>query len=253
MIADRARMLIPTLVMLGGMAVLLALGTWQFERKAWKEALIGTLTQRLAAPPQPLPPPQAWGQLDRAAAEFRRVTFRAEFLPGKTPRDREARLYTSGSALRDDVKTPGYFVFAPARLPGGQVVVVNRGYVANPQPNAGTAPAPLPDGPVEVVGVLRWPEPPGWFVSTHSSRDDLWLVRDHVSMAAQKQWGAVAPFTIEQEAPAPAGGVPAPGRLKVNLPNHHLQYALTWYGLALVLAAVFAIWALGRRRTQPPR
>ena len=40
----------------------------------------------------------------------------------------EALVYTSGSALRDDVKSPGYFVFAPARLADGGTVVVNRGY-----------------------------------------------------------------------------------------------------------------------------
>ena len=250
MTAERPGLLVPALFTLAGLAVLLSLGTWQLERKAWKDALIATLTQRLAAPAQPLPPPRSWAALDRDEAEFRRVAFRAEFLPGKTPRDREARLYTAGSALRDDVKAPGYFVFAPARLPGGETVVVNRGYVANAQPNAGTAPAPLPDGPVDMVGVMRWPEAPGWFVTTHSGRDDLWMMRDQAAMAAQKQWGAVAPFTVELEAPVPPGGVPAPGRLRVNLPNNHLQYALTWYGLALVMAAVFAVWAAGRRNAR---
>ena len=67
-------------------------------------------------------------------------------------------------------------------------------------------------------------------------------------MARQRGWENVAPFYIEQESPVPPGGVPHPAPLRVNLPNHHLQYALTWYGLALVLVAVFAAWLLHRRR-----
>src|SRR5207237_27162 len=75
-------------------------------RKFWKEALIAMLAERLGAPPQPLPPPQSWAALDRGETEFRRVAFRAEFVPGKTPaeRDREARLFTSAWALRGDVR-----------------------------------------------------------------------------------------------------------------------------------------------------
>ena len=228
--------------------MLISLGTWQIERKAWKEALIATLAERLRSAPQALPARQTWPRLDPAADEFRRVVVRATFLPGATPRDREARLYTSGSALRDDVKSPGVFVFAPARLADGGVVVVNRGYLPEPRPGTPAAPAALPEGPVELIGVLRWPEAPHWFVSSYNAADDLWFVRDHQAMAAQKGWGVVAPFYIEQEAPVPAGGLPRPGRLKVELPNDHLQYALTWYGLALVLAVIFGVWAARFRK-----
>src|SRR5262249_14101731 len=59
----------------------------------------------------------------------------------------------------------------------------------------------------------------------------------------------VAPFYVEQEAPAPPGGLPQPGRLVVALPDDHLQYALTWYGLAAVLAAVFGAWLFTSERT----
>ena len=70
-------------------------------------------------------------------------------------------------------------------------------------------------------------------------------------MARQRGWGDVAPFYVEQEAPVPPGGVPHPAPLRVNLPNHHLQYALTWYGLALVL--VVGVRGLGGQRRRQPR
>jgi surfeit locus 1 family protein len=220
-----------------------ALGTWQLERKAWKEALIATLDARLAARSSPLPTRARWAGLDAPADEFSRVVLRAEFLPG-----REGRVYAGGSGLRDDIKAPGYFVFAPARLADGGVVVVNRGYIANAHPDAALRPIALPEGPVEIVGVMRWPEPPGAFVAAHSEREDLWFVRDHLAMAAAYGWGAVAPFYIDQEAPVPAGGVPRPAPLKLNLRNEHLQYALTWFGLAGVLAVALVVWVRGRRR-----
>ena len=223
--------------------VLLGLGTWQLERKRWKEALIGTLDHRLAAAPVELPPRAIWPRLDPAQDEFLHVAFRAQFPP-----DQEALVYTSGSAFRTDVSGPGYWVFAPASLPDGAVVVVNRGFVP---PGRAERPGQAQGGPggsLDIVGVLRWPEARGAFTPADEPDKNLWFVRDPGAIAAAKGWGAVAPFFVEQEAPAPPGGWPRPGPLTVTLRNEHLQYALTWYGLALALVAVFAVWARGARR-----
>ena len=249
MSALRRGLLVPGLFVALALAALVGLGTWQVERKAWKETLIATLDARLGATPQPLPPALNWPSLDRDATEFTRARFTAAFLPGRRFNDsqREARLYTAGSGLRDDIKAPGYFVFAPARLPDGTTVVVNRGYVANPRPTASMPPVPLPPGPVDVTGVIRFPEQPGWFDQTYSAADDLWFVRDPVAMAARNGWGFVAPFYVDMEGPVPPSGTPRPAPLRVNLRDEHLQYAITWYGLALVLLVVFAVWV--RRRS----
>src|SRR5262245_43068421 len=226
---------------LAAIAAFVALGTWQLQRKAWKEALIATLDARLTGTPEPLPPRSDWARLAAPSDEFRRVALAVEFLPG-----REGRVYAGGAGLRDDIKGPGYFAFAPARLADGSTVVINRGYVANLHPDATLRPLALPQGRVDIIGVMRWPEPPGAFVSAYSEREDLWFVRDHLAMAGAYGWGAVAPFYIEQETPVPASG-PRPGPLKVNLRNDHLQYALTWYGLALVLAVALLMWVRARR------
>jgi surfeit locus 1 family protein len=233
-------LLIPAAVTLCGLAVLLGLGTWQVERKAWKEGLIATLNARAATAPVALPPPDQWGSLTAENSEFMRVRLRADF------RSDDALVYTSGSALRDDVKSPGYFVFAAGRLPGGQHVVVNRGYVKERG-------YPQQTGPAEIVGYLRWPEGSSLFVADRDAKADVWYVRDHRAIARVRGWDNAAPFYIEQEAPLPPGGVPHPASLRPNLPNHHLQYALTWYGLALVLVAVFAAWAVDLRRKAAPK
>jgi surfeit locus 1 family protein len=234
------RLVAPSLVAAVVFIGLIGLGIWQLARRDWKEALIDTLEQRLAATPVALPARARWASLDPADDEFRRVRLQAEFLPG-----REGRVYTGGSGLREDIKGPGYFAFAPARLSDGSVVVVNRGFVLNEHPTAALMPIALPGGALDLVGVMRWPEQPGWFVTSHSTSEDLWFVRDHAAMAELNGWGNVAPFYIDQESPAPAGGVPRPAPLKVNLRNEHMQYAFTWFGLATVLAVAFAFWLRG--------
>jgi cytochrome oxidase assembly protein ShyY1 len=92
----------PAIAALIVFAGLVGLGFWQLDRKAWKEALIATLGQQLAAAPAELPPPERWPSLDPAADEYRRVRFAAEILPNE-----EALVYTSGSAFRPDVTGPG--------------------------------------------------------------------------------------------------------------------------------------------------
>ena len=233
----------PSLAALVAFAVLVALGTWQLERRAWKQGLIATLTQRLAAPPGPLPRRDSWDRLDAGETEFRRVTFPAEFR-----HDQEALVFTGGSALRSDVSGAGYWVFTPGRLPGGGVVVVNRGFVPEGRQDAKTRSEGQVAGAIDVVGVIRWPEGRGIFTPADNPGQNLWFVRDHLAMAAAKNWGPVAPFFIDQEAPPAPGGLPSAGRIVPKLPDNHLQYAITWYGLAAVLVAVFGVWVRGRLR-----
>lgn len=228
---------VPAVFALLGLIVLLGLGTWQVERKAWKEALIATLGQRLGSPPVELPPPERWAELTPGNFEFTRVRLRAEF-----PKADAALVFSGGSAIRDDAKGVGYFVFAPARLSNGAQVVINRGFAP-----AKSFPA-APPGATEIVGAIRFAEAPSWFVAAHDAAGEVWTVRDPTAMAARKGWGAVAPFYIEQESPVPPGGLPHPAPLKVQLRNEHLQYAITWYGLAAVWTVMFALWASRQRR-----
>jgi surfeit locus 1 family protein len=237
-------LLLPAMV---AFAVLVALGTWQIERKAWKEALIASLTQRLAVPPQALPPAKDWGKLDRANDEYRRVKFTANL-----DNAREALVFAAASAFRPDVTSPGYWVFTPARLADGSVVVVNRGFVPDTRRDSKSRPDGQIPGPIEIVGALRWSDDRHWFTPADDPAHNLWFTRDPTAIAASKGLDAkaVAPFYVEQEAPTPPGGLPQPGKLVVALPDNHLQYALTWYGLAVVLAAVFGSWVAtsGRRK-----
>ena len=235
-------LLVPALL---AFAVLVALGTWQVERKAWKEGLIAALTERLAAPPTALAGPVTWPSLDPATDEYRRVKFSAVFDHGK-----EALVYAAASAFRPDVSSPGYWIFTPAQLADGYFVMVNRGFVPEARKDATSRADGQTAGPVEIVGVMRWPDPRHWFSPPDDPAHNLWFTRDPAAIAGAKGVGPIAPFYVEQESPAPLGGLPQPGKLVVRLRNEHLQYAVTWYGLALVLAVVFVVWARSSMHAQ---
>jgi surfeit locus 1 family protein len=230
------RLLVPGVFTIVGLAILISLGVWQLQRKAWKEGLIATLDAQMKAEPLPLPPPSQWAEMTRDNSEFRRVTLKVSFLPHAPP----VYMYTGASALRADVKQQGYFVFSPAQLPDGQTIAINRGYVGmdrRHQPASGAA---------EIVGYIRWPEKESFFVPEHGP-GDIRFIRDPAAMAREFRWGPVAPFYIDQEAPTPPGGFPKPGPLTVKLRNDHLGYALTWFGLAASLLGVFLVWAMRER------
>ena len=227
--------------------VLIGLGTWQVQRKAWKEALIASLTERTNAPPAALPAAKDWASLDPAHDEYRHVKFTAQF-----DNAGEALIYGAASAFRPDVGGTGYWVFTPARLADGNTVIVNRGFVPENKKNADARAAGQIAGPVEIVGALRWPDARHWFTPNDDATHNLFFSRDPGAIAVAKNLGAVAPFYVEQESPVPPGGLPEPGKLVVALPDNHLQYAITWYGLAAALIGVFVVWARASRRRDPP-
>lgn len=248
--APRARGIVGlALIALVMVSVLVSLGMWQLHRKDEKRALIAALTERLTAAPVALPPKTGWPNLRAASDEFMRVTFTASFPP--LP---DASVYSSGSALRTDISGLGKFVFAPARLADGAIVVINRGFV----PEGSQVATEIFRETVKLTGYIRFPEKPGIFTAHPDTAKRLWFLRDHLAMAGANGWGQadqVAPFYIDLEAPVPVGGLPKPGPLQVHLKDDHLQYAITWFGLALAVAATFGFWIFGqqRRETGPNR
>jgi surfeit locus 1 family protein len=228
-------LLVPALLVF---ALLIGLGVWQIQRKAWKEGLIASVTARVAAPPQALPVASAWPALLQSNDEYRRFRLSVTF-----DNSQEALVFAAATGFRPDVSGPGYWVFTPAHLTDGGLVMVNRGFVPDGRQDPKSRPDGQISGPMEIVGAMRWPDVPNWFTPNDEPAHNLWFSRDPAAIAAAKGLGPVAPFYIEQEAPAPPGGLPQPGGLVVTLPDNHLQYALTWFGLAAVLAGVYLSWA----------
>jgi cytochrome oxidase assembly protein ShyY1 len=234
-------------------ALFVGLGVWQLQRRVEKHALIAALSERLAATPGPLPSPLQWSALTPARDEFRRVSFTATY--ENRP---DAMVYSSGSGVREDISGPGTWAFLPARLPSGEtIVVVNAGFVQNTmqdreQQDRAVAPL-ITNQPVMLTGYIRFPESAGLLTPQENPVKRLWFTRDHLAMARALGWDEwsrpVAPFYIDLEQPVPASGIPKPGPLEVHLKDDHLQYAITWLGLAGAVVIAFGVWWRAQRRT----
>lgn len=214
----------------------IALGTWQIQRRAWKLDLIERVNTRLHAPPVDAPGPSAWPQITAQADEYRRVRLVGRFMPG---RDTLVRASTRLG--------PGFWVMSPLKLEAGGLVLVNRGFVPEGPPRP--AP-PLPDTPVTITGLLRLSEPAGHFPRCNEPAQHRWFAREVPAIAqAQGLTGLVAPYFVDADASGGLDAVQQPGGpigglTVIQFPNNHLVYALTWYGLALMvgLGAAYAAW-----------
>jgi cytochrome oxidase assembly protein ShyY1 len=232
-------------------AAFVGLGVWQLQRRVEKHALISALNERLAAAPVALPQPAQWGGLTPATDEFRRVTFTATYaaLP-------DAMVYSSGSAVREDVSGPGTWAFLPARLADGAIVAINAGFVQNTMQDRAQqdrAAGRLVSGrAVTLTGYIRFPEMAGMLTPSENPAKRLWFTRDHLAMARALGWDEggrqVAPFYLDLESPVPESGIPKPGPLQVHLKDDHLQYAITWFTLAGAVVIAFGVWARTQRK-----
>ncbi len=124
----------------------------------------------------------------------------------------------------------------PLRREDGSLVLVNRGFVPGSRKDPATRQEGQVSGPVEVVGLLRLTEPGGAFLRANDPGRDRWYSRDVAAIAAAKGLPDTAPYFVDADAAPNPGGLPIGGLTVVAFPNNHLVYAITWYGLALMLA-----------------
>ncbi|HEY1247047.1 MAG TPA: SURF1 family protein [Hyphomicrobiaceae bacterium] len=236
-----ARLIWPTLMALAGLAVLIALGTWQMQRKRWKEDLIGRIAARVHADAVSLP--LEAGAAAKDDLEYLHVTARGRF-----HHDKERYLYapTAGN--------PGWHVYTPLELPSHRVVWVNRGWVPESRKAPETRRQGQIQGEVEVRGLVRGQSKPGLFTARNEPSHNVWYWPDLPAMTASAFAGGPLaadplPLVVEADArPEPPGGLPRGGVTRLELPNRHLEYALTWYGLAAALAGVYLSFGVSRLR-----
>jgi surfeit locus 1 family protein len=208
-----------------------ALGTWQVQRLHWKEGLLAQIDRRIHSAPRPL------SEIERIFAdshdvEYLPVTTRGTFLHGG---ERHFLATWQGDS--------GFDVYTPMKLDDGRYLFVNRGFVPYDRKDPATRPDGQVKGEVAVTGLARNPlaEKPSFIVPENEPAQNMFYWKDLAAMTATAglPTGAkVLPFFVDAgKAPNP-GGLPVGGVTLIDLPNNHFQYALTWYGLAIVLLVV---------------
>lgn len=238
-------LVLPGLASLVALAILLGLGTWQLQRKAWKENLIAQIETRAYGEPGEILPASAWGEWRAEDDEFRRVRVTGVFL-----HQFETPVYGLAPGTRG-APVQGYYLMTPLQLPDGAIVMVNRGFVPTELRDPASRPESRPAGDVTVTGLVRAPEERNSFTPEDDPSRNSWFARDPQAIAAAHGLERVAPFYVEADATPNPGGWPKGGQTRLELPNNHLQYALTWYGIALTLVGVFAAFAWRRLHPEP--
>nr|WP_243931292.1 SURF1 family protein [Methylobacterium sp. J-076] len=232
----------PGLASLIALSILIGLGVWQVERKAWKEDLIARIVSESRAAPVPPPPASAW---DPVADEFHHVRMTGRFL-----NDRETLVHGLAAGETPGRALQGYYVITPFVRSDGGTVLVNRGFVPTELKAPGDRKAGLIEGETSVTGILRASEPRTMFVPAPDPVRGEWFNRDVQGIAAARGLGEVAPYLVEADATPGQTTWPRGGQLRVDLPNNHLQYAFTWFGIAACLVGVFGVFAW-RRLNEP--
>ena len=241
-------LILPGIAAAVAFCILVALGFWQVQRLGWKEDLITRMAAGLAAAPVPAPGPAEWAALDYTAREYQPVTVTGTF-------DERREAYVAYTLTRriGPFGGIGFLVMTPLLTDEGWTVYVNRGFVPREQRYPNQRPEGSPSGETTVIGLLRAPSQRAWFAPSDDISDNVWFSRDPALYA--EAYGApsseVAPYIIDAfYDPDLPGGLPQGGTTIIEFPNNHLGYAITWFGLAAALAAVFAAYAWTRLRRQ---
>ena len=218
-----------TLCAIPAVLVMVGLGFWQVERLHQKEALLTAISERMRSAETPvtdvlgLPP----GEI-----EWRRVQARGRFL-----HDKETYVYATEFDLG-----PGVHVLTPLALDGDGIVLVDRGFV----PLTSRAPETRTEGQVEgettISGIVRLEGEKNMFTPPPDEKQRTFYSRDIEGIARTSGVALGAPIVIVADQPANPGGLPRFPGYRVDIPNNHLQYAVTWFGLALTLVGVYLVY-----------
>lgn len=226
---------------LSALAVTLFLGTWQLQRLDWKNQLVANVQAGLAAAPVDLAAhmtaPTADPIAGLGALAYQPVTVRGIFL-------HELETHITPRAYKG---TSGLHVITPLRLAGGEIILVNRGWIPNDRRDPARRNQGQVVGPVIINGILRAGFEQGYWTPDHDARADLWFWYDIAGMAKARGLDLPSAVVLANKAANP-GGLPVGGVALPALRNDHLNYALTWYALAIIVAVIFL---LAHRRKDP--
>jgi surfeit locus 1 family protein len=230
---DFRPLLWPTVFSVPMLLISLALGAWQIERLFWKQDLIAQRQAAVAAAPAPLP---------KSLAEARDMEFRHVSDEGVFLNDKEIFLGATSEGGGQ-----GYQILTPLLEPGGRVVFVNRGYIPSELKDPAKRAIGQIAGAVRVEGLLRLPPAgrPNWFLPDNRPDLNYWFWVDLPAMSAADKLDRVAPFYIDADATPNPGGWPKGGVTRLTLPNNHLQYAITWFSLAVALTVIYVLYHRG--------
>ena len=209
-----------------GFIFLLSLGTWQLERLKWKNNLIAERQSFLNDVPL---------EFDGDITQLNGLMWKPVVVSGIFEHDKE--LYLAARSMRGNV---GFHVLTPIRLSNGKNILINRGWV----PREKKAPSTRVEANIlnktEVTGIINPGFKKGAFSPKNDATKNVWLYIDFDEMSSAINL-ELEEFVIDANENG-EGGFPIGSQTRVNLPNDHLQYSVTWYLLSITLVMVWFFW-----------
>ncbi len=228
--------LLPSLMTLAALAVLLGLGIWQLQRLQWKSEIIAIIEAQMALPASPLPA----GNIDVDAWRYRMAQ-----VSGRFHHDKEIHMYAASSK-----GNPGYLIITPLERSDGSFVFFNRGWVPMDKRNPETRKEGQIEGLVTLSGIGRKPWPQNTFVADNEPQANIWFFGDLDGMAKFLGIVQYAPLFLEADDTPNPGGLPIGGQSRIKINNDHLNYALTWFSLAVALLIVYGFYVAEQFRAR---
>ncbi|HPF46520.1 MAG: SURF1 family protein [Alphaproteobacteria bacterium] len=223
----------PTLISIILLACLLWLGNWQVERLEWKLGLIKQIENRAYAEPVTLP---------ATLSNPEDMEYLSVKVTGKFSNDQEMTLYSVGPNGE-----AGYDLYTPFADQSGKIIIINRGWVPERMKNQQSRPETLESDIVTVAGLLRAPVKKLWYGPENDPDNNNWYYGNLNAMISAQNLTNVFPMFLYAVSMGNNDGFPIAGRTELNIVNNHLDYALTWYGLAIVLVIIYLIAHLKKK------
>ncbi|WP_414692882.1 SURF1 family protein [Pararhizobium sp.] len=221
------------------LAILLSLGTWQVQRLHWKEALLAEIDQRRHAPPADL------ATIEALAKQGGDVDYRTMRVTGAYINNKERHFFATYEGRT------GYYIYTPLQRADGRILFVNRGFVPfeNKEPEMRKLGQLTGEQTVTGLARAKLAAKPSWVVPDNDIVKNIFYWKDLDVMASSTGLdpASVVPFFMDADATPHEGGMPIGGVTQFDLPNSHLQYAVTWYGLAAALVVVSGLFIFRRK------
>ena len=228
----------PSLAAALALSLLLGLGFWQLRRLSEKQALMARIESRIHQPASPMPDEAGWPELNLDDLDYQPVRVSGVF-----HHEQEVLVFEPAGKIAGELVARGFDVLTPLELKSGAIVLINRGFVTDQYADASRRKAGQVTGEQVITGLLRPPQRRNMFTPPDDPVQNHWFTQDPAEIARAKGLSHVAPFLIDADKTENPGGWPKGGTTLIAIANRHLEYAVTWFGLALTLVGVYAFFA----------
>ncbi len=223
---------------------LLYLGTWQINRLEWKNELIKNINLNLKAPPVSLEDLLVETLPQNKNLDYRRVYFSGKF---DTTKPFKFMMQMHKEPKGD---TLGYHLIVPFVLETGARVLVDIGWISmgiNPENIS------LPMDELKLVGITKTNTGRSSYTPDNNYETHELFSIEPLEVAHEKSWPTLLPLFVTLTTSLPGlEKYPLPVEMQIAIPNSHLEYALTWYLLALFWLIIFIVYARHKIHQKDP-